>query len=155
MTVFLKFLFTKQNWTMRTRQEERKQLQSNKRKADAAAVTRNETALNDGVYKRERQQAEDHIATLVCRFASFDSSTKKWRLVKGKPKEVFELHAGKTYSNLNLGFTRVMDRVYKHLKQRNVPVTYDKETNVSRCELNFTLELKVGFIKPCFCLHEQ
>ena len=119
---------------MRTRQQKQKQLQTKKRQADAAAVTRNETALNDGLYRTQRKDAEDHIATLVCRFAYYDSSTKKWRLARGKAKEVFDLHARKTYSDLNVGFNRVRDRVYRQLKEEQVPpVTYEKDTNVSRC----------------------
>ena len=121
---------------MRTRQEKRKQLQTKKRRDDSAALTRNETALNDGLYRRQRQQAEDHIASLICRFAYFDSSTKKWRLARGKAKEVFEFHATKTYSDLNVGFSRVRDRAYRQLKEKKVdldeiPVSNEETTNVS------------------------
>ena len=103
---------------MRTRQSKRKQLQAKKRTADSAAVTRKETALGDGVFRRQRKEAENHIAELICRFASFSDVTGRYHFPKGKQQEVFELHATKTYSNLNVGFKRVRDRVYRLLNGR-------------------------------------
>ena len=103
---------------MRTRQWEKKKLQTHKRQADAAAVTRSETALNDGLYRRQRQAAEEHIADVICRSASLNLRTGKYCFPRGKQQEVFRLHASKTYSNLNVGFDRVRDRVYRMLAER-------------------------------------
>ena len=121
---------------MRTRQANRRQLQSIQRKAASAAETRKGTALNDGLYKRQRQKAEEHIANLVCRFSYFDSSSQRYRFPKGKPKEVFQLHSTKTYSDLNVSMKRVMDRVYRQLsnmkKERDIQNVDDaEESNVS------------------------
>ena len=125
---------------MRTRQANRKQLQSIKRQAASAADTRKVTALNDGLYKRQRQKAEEHIATLVCRFSYFDSSAQRFRFQKGKPKEVFQLHSTKTYSDLNVSMKRVMDRVYRQLdtmkKERGVQNVADNEEEDEQEESN-------------------
>ena len=143
INVFVMFSSTK-SCAMKTRQ-------GNKRQAASAADTRKETDLNDGLYKRQRQKAEAHIATLVCRFSYFDSSTQRYRFPKGKPKEVFQFHSTKKYSNLNVSMTRVMDRVYRQLsdmkKERDVHNVDDEEeqeeeqeeTNVSSYVLRFIL----------------
>ena len=142
---------------MRTRQRERKHLQIKKRTADSAAVTRKETELGDGVFRRQRKEAENHIAELICRFASFSYITGRYHFPKGKQQEVFELHATKTYSDLNVGFKRVRDRVYRLLNARKkdkqvedeVPTTEEKSEDVSKY-FYFTLFILVGLIKPCF-----
>ena len=105
---------------MRTRQWEKKKLQLHKRQVDAAAVTRERTALNDGLYRRQRQAAEEHIADVICRHASLNLRTGKYCFPRGKQQEVFRLHASKTYSNLNVGFDRVRDRVYRMLAARRI-----------------------------------
>ena len=97
---------------------ERKQLQMHKRQADAAAVTRTETALNDGLHKKKRKDAEEHIAELILRFASLNLRTGKYCFPRGKQQEVFRWHASKTYSNLNVSFNRVRDRLYRMLAER-------------------------------------
>ena len=142
---------------MRTRQRERIHLQSKKRAADSAAATRKETALGDGLFKRQRQEAENHIAELICRFASFSHITGRYHFPKGKMKEVFDLHATKTYSDLNVGFERVRDRVYRLLSARKRDrqvedkVTATEETiEEVRKYFYFTLFILVGLIKPCF-----
>ena len=108
-------LFHTKIWMTRTRNQKRKQLQTKQQQADAAAATRYETSLNDGVYKKQRQKAEEHIASIICRSAEFDSSTQKFKVPRGKAKEVFELHSNKHFSGLNVGFGRVRDRVYSKL----------------------------------------
>ena len=132
------------------------------RQADAAAATRYATSLNDGVHRKDRQKAEEHIASIICRFAEFDSSTQKFKVTRGKAKEVFELHSNKTYSDLNVGFSRVRDRVYRKLdtmKMSEIMIdeieelrqsAEEDEVEVSYFMVHFGM--KVGLIKPCFLI---
>ena len=104
----------------RTRQWEKKKLQLHERQVDAASVTRTRTALNDGMYRRQRQAAEEHIAEVTCRHASLNLRTGKYCFPRGKQQEVFSEYASGTYSDLNVGFDRVRDRIYRMLAARRI-----------------------------------
>lgn len=121
--------------------------QSAKRKAEAAAKTRTETALNDGRYKKKRQDAEAHIARIICRHASDDDVN----IVGGgqKSRDIFDYFAHNRYSGLSLKFNRVRDRVYKILrsgtnneedrKERDVATDKVEDDNESQDEVSFFL----------------
>ena len=122
--------------------------QSAKRKAEAAAKTRTETALNDGRYKKKRQDAEAHIARIICRHASDDDVN----IVGGgqKSRDIFDYFAHNRYSGLSLKFNRVRDCVYKILrsnrtnneedrKERDVATDKVEDDNESQDEVSFFL----------------
>ena len=84
--------------------------------------------MNDGLQTKQRRQAEQHIASIICRHAcAKSSSSSKLAIPTGKAREVFDFHAGGAYSDLNVGFNRVRDRVYKKLRAETGAILLEKE----------------------------
>ena len=84
----------------------------------ARAKTRAGTATCDGAFKKKRQQAEMHIATLVCRHAVLKAGKNKFSVPRHKLREVFESMSQRVYSEYHCSLDRVKGHVYKMLKQR-------------------------------------